>query len=229
MPKLVLFDIDGTLLSTHGAGMRAMRRAGQRLFGDDFSFDGVRIAGNLDPWIFAEAVDAHVGSEPSAHADAFEAAYQEELTRELDEPHTRVRSLPGIDALVHALHGADGVGLGMVTGNYARTAPLKLRAAGLAPDLFRFNGFGDEAEDRPGLVRLALARFQSATGASVTPADAIVIGDTPSDVHCAKVNGAVCLAVATGYYDRETLLWEGADVAVDHLEGGSALWRLLGL
>lgn len=227
MTKLVLFDIDGTLLHTQGAGMRAMERAGAALYGHGFTFEGISYAGKLDPMIYLEAARLNGVQDGHTRLEAFEKHYCAELRRELRDGPAGVRALPGIVDLLEALEQDPRVALGMVTGNYCRTAPVKMGAVGLTPSLFRFNGFGDEAEDRPALVRLAMHRYTRHTGERIAPRDVIVIGDTPRDVHCAHANGCLCLAVATGRHCVEELQEAGAEVIVEDLSDPAPLWSLI--
>ncbi len=235
MKSLLLFDIDGTLLDTRGAGRRAMERVASRLFGDDFSFDHVSFGGNLDPLIFREAAEAHgLGDVDAAHA-AFAEAYVGELGAELREGNGDVEALPGVHAALQALDGhaeRGAVTLGCLTGNYTAAAPLKLRHVGIDPGRFTVTAFGDEAPTRPGLVEVALTKWtahREARGVSeaVNPRDVVVIGDTPRDVDCAKRHGCVSYAVCTGASEAAALRDAGADVVVDNLTDLSPLWQLI--
>jgi phosphoglycolate phosphatase-like HAD superfamily hydrolase len=231
MTKLVLFDLDGTLLSTQGAGMRAMARAGASLHGDGFHFDGIVAAGGLDPLLFAAAaIRCGVECNHDTHAqfaDAYFAMLEEELTIAASEG--RVRVMPGVMELLSALHAHEGVTLGLLTGNYGRTAELKLRAGGIDPAQFVVRSFGDEAPDRPGMVPVAMKRYESLHGRAVEPRDVVLIGDTPKDVEAAKAHGCIALAVATGPFGVEPLMAAGADAAVEDLSDASALWEMLSL
>ncbi len=178
MTTLLLFDLDGTLLLTGGAGLRAMKRTGIQLFGPGFSFDGVVVAGGLDPQIFAEAARASGISDPHIHQDTFRSLYLEVLAEELaphsSTPHsrkaphpseaqpTKAYPLPGIPALLDHLAQRDDLTVGLVTGNYRQAAPLKLQAAGIDPGRFEVTAFGDDAPDRTALVALAIDRHRQA-------------------------------------------------------------------
>jgi phosphoglycolate phosphatase-like HAD superfamily hydrolase len=225
---LLLFDVDGTLLTTHGAGQRAMRTAGQRLFGPQFSFDAVRFAGGIDPLLFAEAARtsdlAHAIDQEHAFQQAYVAELEAELARKGDtEP------MPGIPSLIESLRqrmaADDGVMLGLLTGNYHNAAPLKLAAAGLDADWFPITAFGNEAPTRPDLPPLAMQRYQHHTSQPADPRRVVVIGDTPRDVHCAS--GCVAFAVATGRSSVTELTDAGADIAVESLADPTPLLDLL--
>ena len=225
---LVLFDLDGTLLRSGGAGVRAMTRAGCHLFGPDFSLDGVVIAGGLDPILYDEAMRRVGVTDPGAQHEAFRELYLELLPEELAAHPERVRALPGIPRLLDLLDEHEDATTGLVTGNYRRAAPLKLTAAGIDPERFRVQVFGDDAPDRTAMVALALERHGRGNGSSIDPADVVVVGDTPRDVQCARDNGCQSLAVATGGCSEEELFLAGADVTVPDLSDPAPLLHLIG-
>lgn len=230
--SLVLWDIDGTLLLTDGAGMRGMARAGRTLYGDSFSWDGVKASGRLDPLIFEDALARNgVSATPEAH-QRFHDAYLPELADELVRVGDRARTMPGIlKAIAHLRERSASRGdvvQGLVTGNYARAAPLKLRACGLDPEWFEIGAFGDEGRTRPDLVALARARCFERFGWRPAPERVIVVGDTPMDVECAHAHGCVAFAVATGLYGVEELRGCGADYVLEDLSDPAPLFDLLG-
>lgn len=218
--KLLLFDLDGTLLLSSGAGKRAMERAGKKVFGAGFSLAGIRIAGGLDPLIIRKALVA-MGStlDEQAHRE-FRSVYTEELTDELATADTY--SLPGVAALLTRLADTPHVAVGLLTGNYRETGRLKLTRAGLDPDGFSPTIWGDQAPTRPGLVKKALAH-----SSHLQPDQVVVIGDTPHDVDCAKVNDCKSVAVATGSFTVEELSDAGADLALFDLSDPEPLLRLI--
>lgn len=228
MPPLLLFDIDGTLLHGDG-GQRAIARLGYARFGESFRAD-VEFAGCLDSQITLAIAEANgVPREQAlAERDTFRDAYLEELEAELSRRPEGARILPGVAELLEtldALAAAGEVALGLVTGNFAAAAPIKLRAAGIDPARFVTGAFGDCADTRPELVTLALARESARRGAEVPPAKALVIGDTPHDIRCAQVNGVPCLAVCTGHYTRDDLAH--ADHLADDLRDPDVLLDLI--
>lgn len=226
IPKLLLFDIDGTLLLSNGAGGRAMALAGGRLFGASFNF-GVDTAGMLDSHIYKElvAANSHLNME-DAHG-RFREAYIETLEAELNQPGSQAYLLPGVDELLVTLQTFESVTLGLLTGNYGPSARLKLRSAGLEPEHFPITAFGDEAETRPSLVKLALQKYEVSKGKSLEPRQVLVIGDTPKDVDCALVNGCVAFGVATGRYSAAELWAAGADIVMENFLDSSPLLDLL--
>ena len=146
------------------------------------------------------------------------------LAHEIENAAQRLTVLPGVlDLLAHMRETRPAV-MGLLTGNYAETGAVKLRAAGIEPDWFEVAAWGDMAELRPGLVKVALAQLATA----IAPEDVIVVGDTVRDVHCALENGSVCMAVATGGSSAEELRAAGADVVVEELRDPGPSLRLLG-
>jgi phosphoglycolate phosphatase len=223
VPKLVLFDIDGTLLRAHGAGGRAMRRAAETLLGERCKDALVNFGGALDPWIFRQ-IARHGGFEIDAalHA-ALRKLYGTLLVEELASADEPCRVLPGVLDLLAHMRRERVATLGLLTGNYAETAALKLRAAGIDPDWFSIAAWGDMADERHALVPVALSQLQPRVGAE----HVIVVGDTVRDVHCALANGSTCVAVATGGTSERELRAAGAHVVLPDLREASALLQLL--
>jgi phosphoglycolate phosphatase len=227
MRTLLLFDIDGTILLTGGAGMRAMKRASASLFGEVFSWKGVDASGGLDPVLLAQAARQSGRALRSEDAIKFRELYTEILEEELSTRARDVITMPGIIRLVEHVRSRADATLGLLTGNYARAAALKLRAAGLDVEWFRVRVFGDEAGTRGELAALARRKHEAAIADSVAPESVIVIGDTPKDVDCALVNGFVSVAVATGRYSIEELRVAGAHITVQDFSDPAPLLELL--
>ncbi|MET0389387.1 MAG: HAD family hydrolase [Polyangiales bacterium] len=225
--RVILFDIDGTLLRGHGAGSRAMQRAGRRVCGDAFALEGIVIGGGLDPLIYAEAARNMGLADAHALHDAFRDCYLEELALELAASGSRLELLPGVVELLGELQGKPDIAVGVLTGNYRRGATAKFEAVGLGEHFFLAGAYGDDASSRPGLVPVALARVATALGRETHPRDVVIVGDTPRDVDCALQNGSRCLAVETGYHTREELLAAGAHCVVADLRDPAALSFLL--
>ncbi len=214
---LVLFDIDGTLLLSGGAGWKSMLEAGRRLVGDHFSFDGVDIAGRIDPVIWADAAAANGVRDAEEQHAAFRAEYAAILANRLDVNPTVVL-LPGARALVARLKVAEGVTLGLLTGNYPETGLLKIAAAGLVADDFPVAAWGNDGLDRRDLPVVAMERYRAHVGEPVEPEHVVIIGDTPHDIDCARAAGCRVLAVATGpAYTLAELEEHGPDRAVADL------------
>lgn len=223
MRKLVLFDIDGTLLRGYGAGGRAMRRAAEQVFGERCRGAVVEFGGGLDPSILRE-ITRHGGYtvDDAAHA-SFRRVYRDLLIEELQMAERKLTALPGVIDLLTRLRAERPAMLGLLTGNYPETGAIKLRAAGIDPEWFEVAAWGHMAEQRPGLVQVALAQL----AAQVAPEDVIVVGDTVRDVQCARANGSVCVAVCTGSGSADELAAAGAHVVLENLVDPEPLLRLL--
>ncbi len=204
MTKLLLFDIDGTILNSGGAGKRAMVQAFEEVFGVKDGFRGIHMSGKTDPLILREALE-QVGMpfEPN-RAEDFKRRYFELLAVEIEKPNAFKKLMPGILELIRHLHGTDDVELGLLTGNWRRGAELKLGHFGLM-DYFSVGAFGDDSEDRNQLLPFALERFKKEHGQPVEAKNVYVIGDTPRDVQSARPYGAKTVAIATGTYSIDDL------------------------
>lgn len=229
LPRLVLFDIDATLLLTRGAGLRAMKRATEELFPQPFHWDGLDTSGGLDPQLFRE-VAQRSGIDPAvveAGHDRFRDRYQEHLEQELESRKTEVVTMPGAHEVLHLLRARSEVALGVLTGNYPGAAGLKLKAIGIELASFVVRVFGDDGETRPALGAVALRRYAEHFGRAIERRRVLVVGDTPRDVDCARANGFKSLAVATGKFSVEELNAAGADAAVKDLSDPTELLALL--
>jgi phosphoglycolate phosphatase-like HAD superfamily hydrolase len=214
-PRLVLFDIDGTLVLTGRAGVRGMNAAFNRLFGAIDALDGVPIAGRTDRAI---VTDVLTRMNRDAEIDAIRDAYLEELAVEIRRPVPHWSGvLPGVSELLEVLEQRQGVAIGLLTGNFEGGAAIKLGHFDLWRR-FQFGAYGDLHVDRRDLVPVALAAAASAGLGPISSREAIVIGDTPFDVDCAVAHGARAIGVATGPFSRDDLAAAGADLVVDTLE-----------
>jgi phosphoglycolate phosphatase-like HAD superfamily hydrolase len=225
---LVLFDIDGTLLLTDGAGRRAIEIAGRRIVTPDFSLDGVEIAGRLDSLIWADAAAKHGVEDPRAMEAEFRLCYAQCLA-ELFVREPDARALPGVVELLERLRSATGITAGLLTGNYPETGRIKLKACGLDPEWFPVAAWGCDGPSRRDLPRVAMGRYIEHVQRQIEPEEVVVIGDTPHDIDCAKVNGCRSIAVATGpSYEREELMRHEPDLLVDDLTDTEAVleWML---
>ncbi len=228
MQRLVLFDIDATLLLTGGAGQRAMTRAFEALFGAPDGFAGIPMAGRTDPAILAEGL-RRIGRRLDEDEDTvgrFRTEYCRLLREEMARPADGKALMPGVRPLVDALVRRDDVFLSLLTGNFAEGARLKLDYFGLW-DYFRYGAFGDDHLDRTALLPIARDRAEAA-GAGPFPSDRIfVVGDTPLDVACALAWGARAIGVATGGYDTAALAASGAQHVFEHLGDTGAFLAVL--
>ena len=230
MRPLVLFDIDATLLKTDGAGVAAMGDAGRELFGPAFTTEGLDFAGRLDTLIFGELFIMN-GVTPTASAAAkLRTVYFTHLKRRLaNSPNAR--ALPGAAALVDAVRGAGSHEMGILTGNFQESGSLKLSTCGLDPSWFPISAWGDDSPhdppDRAHLPPVAMRRYRELLGRDIEPARITIIGDTPHDARCARVNGCRCIGVATGRFTTAELRAAGADWVVEDLCDTAHLVRLL--
>jgi phosphoglycolate phosphatase len=217
--KLVLFDIDGTILLTAGAGRRAIVAALGEEVGNTAAFGQVRFDGKTDPQIVAELLEA--AGQPGPHASDRVSAicrrYVELLAHELEQRTTRVSVMPGVRPLLDRLEGEVGIVLGLLTGNVAQGAALKLRHAGLDPSRFRVGAYGSDSADRPELAPIAARRAEPYFGRVPSGPEVVIIGDTPADIACGECIGARALAVATGGYSVSDLAACGAHAVFEDL------------
>ena len=226
MSHLILFDIDGTLVLTGGAGSRAMRLAFHEIYHIEDAFEGIPMPGRTDLNIVDEAfARAGLAREDGRFAD-FCASYYRHLARTLHDFHPDATVLPGVGELLGALGNRTDVFLALLTGNFAASAQLKLERFDLWRH-FRCGAFGEDAPDRNRLLPVAVARARERGAPEVTPDRIIVVGDTPFDVACAASAGARAVAVATGTADVATLRACGADVVFEDLGDADAFLRLL--
>jgi phosphoglycolate phosphatase len=225
--KLVLFDIDGTLVLTGGAGGRAMGRASADLFGRDVAAS-VAMAGRTDAWIVAQMAAQHGQVLDAALLAHFREVYLAHLAHEIERPVGRKELLPGVRRILDVLAARDDVYVGLLTGNFRRGAEIKLTHFDLWKD-FATGAFGDDSEDRNRLLTIAVTRVREAGGPICDPNDVVIVGDTPLDVAVAVAGGARSLAVATGPYDVDALHASGASEVLESLENREAVLRALGL
>jgi phosphoglycolate phosphatase len=223
-PTVLLFDIDGTLLSAGGAGRRALERAFARRCGTAAPLHDVRFNGMTDPGIVRAGL--HRLDRPAdprlvgTILDDYVALLAAELAAAAAfEVH------PGVADLLDALAVREGVAVGLGTGNVRQGARLKLERAGLDGH-FAFGGFGCDHEDRAELLRIGLARGAARLACPPPACRAVVIGDTPLDVAAARAIGAASLAVATGGCPVEELRAAGASWAVTDLTAPAVLAAL---
>lgn len=210
--KLVLFDIDGTLLLSAGAGRRAILAALAEHIPNPAGTEGIRFDGKTDPQIVMELLGAAGDPSPrdAAKIAAVLECYVQHLEQDLAVHGARSRLMPGIPALLDALEAETSVVLGLLTGNVAPGARLKLRAAGLDPERFPVGAFGSDHAERGALPPIAARRAEPYFGRAPTGPEVVIIGDTPADVSCGACIGARAIAVATGGYGLRELEATGA-------------------
>jgi len=227
--KLILFDIDGTLMRSGGAGFKAMDRAFAELFGIAAATRGIVPHGKTDPLILREILrrERLDGAREEDSIAALQGLYERFLPEEL--PSSPAVLMPGVRELLDALAAADGVFLGLLTGNFERGARTKLDRFGLNR-YFPFGAFGSDDGDRNRLPAIALARAEAAVGHPIgLGPHVLIIGDTPRDVACALASGAVPVGVATGSYSVEDLEAAGVALAFADLSDTTAVVEALGV
>jgi phosphoglycolate phosphatase len=200
--KLVLFDIDGTILLTAGAGRRAILAAMREEVPDVGPMARIRFDGKTDPQIVSEMLEI-AGTPETRESERVQVVcrrYVGHLARELESPSSKTTLMPGIRELLDRLEQDEGVVLGLLTGNVAEGAALKLRSGGIDPARFRVGAYGSDAGDRPELPPIATRRAVPFFGREPTGAEVVIIGDTPADIMCGACISARAVAVATGSY-----------------------------
>jgi len=230
--RLILFDIDGTILWTDGAGRRAIHRALLDEMGTAGPIEGYRFDGKTDPQIVRELMElaGHPECNSEDRITAVCTRYVELLTAELAKPTQATRVYPGIQELLAALEPYEAGGralVGLLTGNVQHGAALKLRSAGLDFERFTVGAYGSDSHHRPNLPAIAARRAEQRTGRTFSGADIVIVGDTPDDVACARPMGARTVGVGTGYYTAAQLREAGATHAFDNLGDTAAVIRAL--
>ncbi|HET6513852.1 MAG TPA: HAD family hydrolase [Thermodesulfovibrionales bacterium] len=208
--KLILFDIDGTLLDSGGAGTRSLNLAFEEIFAIREAFKGISMAGKTDIQILKEGLAKHGMNSANGNIGLLCDSYVRHLRIQMVNSGRHVK--PGIAEALDAFSTMD-VQLGLLTGNIERGARIKLEPFGLN-SYFPLGAFGDDDEDRNRLLPIAAERFGKFSGKRIAYGDCVVIGDTPRDVECAKIHGARSVAVATGPYTYEELAETGAHMVL---------------
>lgn len=204
--KLVLFDIDGTILWSDGAGRRHMEAALTAVFGETGPSD-YRYDGKTDPQIVRDLMTlaGHAQADIDARIDGVMTHYLDGLRGELSDGRGIVHVFPGIPELLERIEQRDDAVLGLLTGNVRQGAATKLRAAGIDPERFAVGAYGSDHHHRPELPAIAQRRARDELGVDVASDCVIVIGDTPADIECARAIGAGAIGVATGRYSVQEL------------------------
>ncbi|MDH4112688.1 MAG: HAD family hydrolase [Actinomycetota bacterium] len=207
--RVVLFDVDGTLIDTGGAGGRSWSYAFQEAFGVDGDIRKFSEVGMTDPVVARETFKGTLGREPTTdEVIRLMMRYVLRLPVEVDES-TGYRTMPGVHDLLERLVGADTL-LGLVTGNIEGAAHIKISRAGLGR-FFLFGGYGSDSSVRSDLTKAAIARAEALSGHGIDPGEVLVVGDTPRDIEAAHGAGAMAVGVATGEYSVEQLQHAGAE------------------
>lgn len=214
--RLILFDIDGTLVDCSGQTRRPFADALLEVYGETGDIDRYEFSGKTDPRIVFDLLTGagRAAEEVLEQVPAVHDRYVEKLDATLDAG--RVRVLPGVRPLLDELAARGDVAIGLLTGNWRRGAAIKLARPGL-DGCFAFGAFGDGVLDRDELPPVARAAARAALGRDFAPEATLIVGDSPLDVACARAHGIPCLAVATGWTTAAALATAGADRVVADL------------
>lgn len=215
--RLILFDIDGTLVWTRGAGRAATEHAMIEVFGSCGALAAYKFGGKTDWQTLVDLL--HEAGVSYADIERRMPAYDEAMGRHLARVigQYNVEACPGAVALVESLIDRDDIGIGLVTGNVSSTAPIKLQAGGFDPTWFAVGAYGSEAQHRDNLPALAVARAVEHFRYPFAPHEVIVVGDTPADISCARAINAVAVAVQTGFAQPDELVAAQADYLLTDL------------
>jgi phosphoglycolate phosphatase len=225
MRRLILFDIDGTLVRG-GPAKVAFEAAMVETYGTTGDVTGVSFAGKTDPQIARELL-AGAGFDASLIDRGLPRLWERYLAHlEAHLPRRPMSVLGGVRELLDALAAVDDVALGLVTGNIAGGAELKLGSAGLW-ERFAVGGYGSDHEERNHLPAVALERARAHWRWDLAPCDSVIVGDTPRDIACGQACGSRTIAVATGSFSREELWAAGADHVVGDLTATDVVLELL--
>lgn len=220
---LILFDIDGTLIDSGGAGTRSLNLAFRELFSIENAFHGISMAGKTDTQIMKEGLMKH-GLPIDGYIDAVIEAYLKNLQKEIHNDRRHIK--PGIYELLERFSLLRKVRTGLLTGNLETGARIKLEPFKLN-EYFPTGAFGSDDEDRNRLLPIAIMRFEKLCKTKIDFRGCIVVGDTPRDIHCAKPYGAICIGVATGPYPMDSLIAAGADYVLKDLSDHHHLLQFL--
>jgi phosphoglycolate phosphatase len=225
--KLLLFDIDGTLIRSNRAGRMALGAALAELFGSAGPLESYRMGGKTDARIITDLLVA-IGLE----LEEIEARLPDVYALMANKAHViypdrGIAPCPGIENLLQNLQSRSDVLLGLQTGNSSSTTPLKLLAAGIDPAQFPVGAYGSDDLDRNHLPAIAMRRAGELTGQQLTGDNTIVIGDTPADILCARAGKATDVAVASGWHSSSTLARYHPDFLFDDLSDTSVVLQTL--
>ncbi|MBG0770437.1 MAG: HAD hydrolase-like protein [Anaerolineaceae bacterium] len=226
-PRVLLFDIDGTLLNPAKEGRVCLSRALTEVFGTTGPIDDFPMAGKTD-WQIVTELMTEAGL-PADQIDTGREAAFDAYARAVAEaaPTLQMLLLPGVESLLAALSGEPDFALGLVTGNVRDSVPYKLRAVGIDPALFTFGAYGSERPHRNDLPGLAISRCEEQWGQPVDRAKVLVIGDTFRDIECARHAGVKVLTVATGHTSAAELAEHQPDYVLEDLTDTEAVLKIL--
>lgn len=225
--KIVCFDIDGTLISTDGAGRRAIHEALVDVMGTPGPIDSLRFDGRTDGEIVRKLAEGAGVAYDDALFDAVLARYVGHLGAELRRPGRVTTVHAGVPEILDALEARDDCVLGLLTGNVAGGAELKLRSGGIDFGRFVVGAYGSDHHVRAELPEVARRRACALLGRDVLGTDVVIIGDTPADVQCGRGIGARAIGVATAHYRVEDLVAAGAHAAFADLSDTDSVLKAI--
>ncbi|NEC03407.1 HAD hydrolase-like protein [Streptomyces anulatus] len=225
--KLVLWDIDHTLIATRGVGREIFAEAFEQVAGTPMR-EQATVDGMTEPVIFRRTAELHGITSDRTMFEEFARRSAEIHRRRAHDLRERGHALPGAAAALAALADMNGVVQSVVTGNIRPVAEVKLQVFGLDTHIrFPYGGYGEDHDDRAELVRTAIDRTRAATGADIALTDILLIGDTPADVAAGRAAGVPVLAIATGRTSAAELADAGATATVRDLQDAAPLRDLL--
>ncbi|MBI5846377.1 MAG: HAD hydrolase-like protein [Nitrospirae bacterium] len=222
--KFILFDIDGTLIDSGGAGVKALNRAFEEIFSVGDAFRSISMAGKTDLQILTEGLKLHNVASSNGAVPAFFESYITHLRNTIDASEGHVKA--GIRQALAGIEQSGDFVLGLLTGNIEEGAMIKLEAFDLAR-YFQIGAYGDDDADRNRLLPIAVEKLRRKRSLDIDYRKCVVIGDTPRDVDCSKPYGACSIAVATGPYSYGSLSETAADMVFQDLSDTDTLLRLL--
>lgn len=223
--KFILFDIDGTLIDSGGAGVRSLNLAFEDMFSVRDAFSPISVAGKTDLQIIKEGLKFHGINYQNGVVPAFFETYVKYLKANIDGNKGHVKR--GVKEALDILKSCEDYILGLLTGNVEEGAHIKLETFGLG-SYFDIGAFGSDDEDRNRLLPLAIEKLRMRRAVRMNFSDCIVIGDTPRDVECARPYGARAVAVATGPFSFTELSAAGADAVFEDLSDTREFLSVLG-
>jgi phosphoglycolate phosphatase len=219
---LVLFDIDGTLIDTGGAGMRALDRVFAELYERPGVFANYSFSGKVDQRILKDAFQQLWQRDPTlAEMGTVRSGYLQRLDEELAATPQLYKVLPGVRELLDSLR-SEGIATGLATGNLAEGAERKLVLGNLW-QYFPFGGYGSDHEQRGELTRIGIERARQHTGTNYAPEDVVIVGDSPLDIKAARYNDARVIGVLTGWDPPESMVSAKPDLLLDDLSDTDAV------
>lgn len=225
--RLILFDIDGTLIRSSGAGRATIAYAMEKVFGTAGSLESYPFAGKTDSRIIRDLLE-EAGVPASDIDNEIETVYDlMALKGRSLFVQNGIRACPGVPELLAALRSNGEVLLGLLTGNISQTAPLKLAAAGIDPAGFQVGAYGSDANERNDLPEIAWERAAGITGQGFDGRHTVIVGDTPADITCAKASGSMSVAVATGHHSADILAKLRPDFLFENLRDTENVLEIL--